>query len=279
VIPNEIPQGNTSREKGTETYAIFRKTLGRVNIGEIGKTVAKIMSVPLVDVTTRLFTCSGLIADNLTESQKDQICALLQELGISHFVVNQKDVLQLPKLVTVETVAFDRCGFQFTVGAETATYTWDNILLINAGRFETVSRKVKVRQTGQAGDERVPPLTMALFGIPISQRPRSKKTKTEIVKQITHRIAIDVFMKDPWSRFRLLEQTNPYKPPDENQTCAELERFRALAQDIVQFATDTFIGEAVKALAQKSDLSSFTYNAKRKFDLLNFYLLNLAKHS
>jgi hypothetical protein len=278
VIPDETLQENASPENKTQTYAIFRKTLERVNIGEIGKTVAKIMKVPLADVTTRLFTCSGLIADNLTESQRDQICDLLEKMGVSHFVVEQNDILQLPKLVTVETVAFDSSGFQFTVGAETATYTWDNILLINAGRFETVSQRL-VTKPSHPLDDRVPPSAAigGVLGFPVRFRP--KKRAPEFVKVITHRIAIDVFVKEPWARFRLLQQTNPSEPPNENQTSAELERFRALAQDIVQFATDTFVGEAVKALAQKSDLSSFTYNARRKFDLLNFYLLNLVKHS
>jgi hypothetical protein len=272
----EMPTESAQPDEKEETYAIFRKTSERVNIGEIGKTIARVKRVPLADATTRLFACNTFIADNLTETQKDEICDLLEKMGVSYFVVKQKDVLQLPGLIIVDSGTFDSSGFACTACGETTTYTWENILLVNAARFETVSRKVITNHDQRSGAWVMTLPGTGIQGIPV--RLRGKKRPPEIVKEITHRLAMDIFVKEPSSRFRLLQQTNPYEPPDERAAAPELERFRKLAQDILAFARDAFVGDAVNTLAENRDLSEFTYQAKHKFDLVNFYLLNLAQH-
>lgn len=257
----------TEREpdgESSEQFAIFRQSTGQVNISEVGRVIATMLKVPLADVTTRLFTCTGFLADHLQKSQAEILARDLQKMNIPVFLLEQEKVRQLPEAVIVDSAAFGAEGFSSLIEQQSETFPWDSILMVNAGVIESSrTREVPVSSDPEAGRR-------SAYGF----GPRRRKT--ELIQDIQERTVIDVLLRDPWERFRIQEGFTHYSMLGDKILPTARENLQLLAQEVVRHADTTFVGDAVSALASRASMSSFVYDNRRKYDLTNFWLAHRA---
>lgn len=260
----EPAAGGACGTDAAEKFALFRQSGGQINVAEVGRVIAAMLKLQLADVTTRLFTSSGFLADSLSKSQADVLARDLQNMGVPVFLLEQERVRQLPEAILVDDAAFGPEGFSALIEGQEERVAWECILMANAGLLES-SRTKEVKPPPDAIPSR-----RGAFGF----GPRRKKTR--LVKETQRRIVIDVLVLEPWRRLRIREGYTRFELNAERKQPSVRANIEHLAQEIVRHSGDTFVGEAVTALARGDRLSSFTYENRRKYDLANFWLAQRA---
>jgi membrane associated rhomboid family serine protease len=260
----EPPASEASGTDTTEEYAVFRQSSEQINIPEVGRVIAAMLKLPLADVTTRLFTCSGFLADRLKKHQAEILARDLQKIKVPVFLVEQNRLQPLPEALLVGDATFNTEGFKGGVEGEVGLVPWDSIIMVNAGLLE--SSRTKEVSTGS--DAQV--VSRSAFGF------GTRRRKTALVKQTQRRTVIDLITREPWQRFRIQEGFTRFALMGEQKLPTISENFEKLAQEVVRHADRTFIGKAVSELAKGGRLNDFVYENKRKYDLINFWLLHRA---
>jgi len=264
-ISPDIESPAVEKHADKENYVIFRQSGGKINIPEAGRIIAGAIKQPLADITTRLFTCSGFIADSLTRKQAEMITQELQKMNVSVFMLEQNKVIKLPEAVLAEDASFGPHGFKYRIEGQEETLPWDRIIVLNGGILESFRQKEVTLEPPGGGHGRRSALG---FG------PRKKKIT--MIRDVQKRLIIDVVAKEPWERLRIQEGYTTFALLGENLNPSLRQNFEFLAQEAVRYSTGTFIGDGLKALGMNDNMSNHVYDNRRKFDLANFWLLNRA---
>ena len=245
-------------------FALFRQSGGRINIPEVGRLIAAMLKLPLADVTTRLFACSGFLADSLGRRQAESLARDLQQMNIPVLLIEQDRVRRIPEAVLAEDASFDDEGLSTTVGGQSDKAPWDSILMVNAGVLENT----RTREVSKDKESDVMPRSALGFG------PRRRKS--ELIRDTQQRTVIDVLVEEPWQRYRIQEGLTRFSLMGERRRPTNRENLELLAQEVLRHADATFVGDAVSALARHAGMSEFVYDNRRKYDLVNFWLAHRA---
>jgi membrane associated rhomboid family serine protease len=260
----EPAAGEDSGTQSAGEFAVFRQSGGQINISEVGRVIAAMLKLPLADVTTRLFTCSGFLADSLNKPQAELLARDLQKMNVPVFLVEQDKVRRLPEAILAADAAFGPDGFSSAVEGQVETVPWESILLANAGLLE--SSRTKEMPVGPEAPVR------ARSGFGFGPRKR----KTMLIRQTQRRVVIDVVVSEPWQRLRIQEGFTRFGLMGERKLPTVRENLERMAQEITRHADMTFVGDAVSELARGGKLADFVYENRRKYDLVNFWLAHRA---
>jgi hypothetical protein len=265
VLPRSIsPAVPAVGDEGGDTIAVFRQTLGPLDISAVGRTIALMLKTPLADVTTRLHACSGFLADSLGEDQAEALKHELTAMNIPVFIVRQESLRQLPEPELAQDAASDTEGLKVKVNDRVEMIPWSSVLMANAGVLESW-RSIEVPE--DPADE-AKKRTALGFG--------PKRRKTRLVKEVLRKTVLDVLLREPWRRIRLQEDYTGFNLMADRRKPTAAENLASVAQELAGHSDNFLAGDGAGALAAGSGMGGFTYDNRREYDLVNFWLAHKA---
>jgi len=247
--------------------AVIHTGEGPINIGQVGRVVAKATGTPLSDVTRRMRTTKGFVATGLDAKAAGELADELGRMGERVFVLSEGDCIALPPPMRMRRVMIDRNGL------DCEAYTWDQTAGLRAPWEE-----VFLVSTGRLAMERVSEL-------PAEERSSSNPFERFVPNLATDRyneFLLDIVLFNPWRRLRLDYNMSAYAFQESGWRPEEaFQAVRSCAEGLLAHGRDVPMNRGVALLASRSEgleWEGLTFLNKLDFDSYTHWLVQLVRY-
>ncbi|MCZ6602127.1 MAG: rhomboid family intramembrane serine protease [Planctomycetota bacterium] len=256
-----------------DAYTLIRADDSPIETLPIGKLISKEMGCPLVDVTTRISVSSGFLCGEIPKETAERLLPMLAEAGVPALAVPLKDLENLPRAILLRGVKVHASGLDTRTEWEEFSILWGEIRLVACGqiRTEKLVRKTSPQPSRRSLLSSGP--FGGMMGMPTPSRSR-RRTSFDTVHR--NEVVIDLYHTDSKLRFRFWQGRFRL---DGIKVARSADAMQMLAQRIVEKARGPALSPALTALAQKKDISAYSFPNRSLYEGHNQYLFLLERHA
>jgi len=258
---------SASTLEGTSQRAwVVRQTDDPINLGQVGRLVAREAGMVLAEVTAELPRSRGIILAGAPVEVARRVAQRLQQTGVPVLVIGEEDLVSLPETRPVSRVTISEEGCRFQAGREVRTRAWADVYFVAAGRLregEPASSRLVVdgpTYQGARGIQRV------------EHRPGTERVF----------LCLDFFVLEPWERLRVEEGRTRcvmQTPEGGTRETSQVEQFvRALVEAVPELRGNEFF-HLIAAGGYQRQARRFEFDSRLAFDSYCHWLLQLEEHN
>ena len=179
---------------GTSERAwVVRQTDDPINLGQVGRLVAREAGRVLAEVTAELRRSRGTILSGAPVDVARRVARELQQIGVPVLVIGEQDLVSLPEPLWVSRVVVSGEGCRFEMGEQARPVAWRDVYFVVAGQL----------RTGTAGGiEPVNDSPASIgFGYHGTLVPHRRFVSTRGTEERV--LLLDFFLYEPWQRLRV----------------------------------------------------------------------------
>lgn len=245
----------------------------------LGKAFAEIQQIPLLDGSRAAKSTWGILAENIPEDKAPSLLEIFRKCGV--------DVLALPMAELpahrpphpLSHIRPMESGLEVAANPnEWKRIPWEAIAVFGAAVFHRKILKTIKEQTGPSAGEKIVKAGILLTtGLPI---PLSKKKDITLTKEESeYEYLLDIFLRRPEIRIRLLAGHMDYNFLNEKRQFGSESNFRLMLEQLTAAAPHALKNHGAKILLNKGSISSMGYESEADLDREGRWLLALASRA
>jgi len=266
---------SASTLEGTSQRAwVVRQTDDPINLGQVGRLVAREAGMALAEVTAVLRRSRGIILAGAPVEVARRVAQRLQETGVPVLVVGEEDLVSLPEAGRLSRMTISEEGCRFEVGQEVRQVAWRDVYFVVAGRAHT----------GEPGGIEPVKNSSPRFGAGLSYHGTLVPHRRFVRKRGTERrfLVLDFFLFEPWQRLRVEEGRTHcvvQTPEGGARGASQMEQFvRALVGTAPELRGNEFL-HLIAAGGYQRHARRFEFDSSLAFNSYCQWLLQLEEHN